>query len=141
MYKVLVIAYYFPPMGLSGVQRTLKFVKYMRDYNWEPVVLTSASAGYYAHDNYLLKEAESLNINIIRAGGKDINSRLARKGTIKMPPEFIRKNLSRISNTFFIPDNKKGWTKNSILTALEILSTEYIYLIILTVLTFYTIIL
>ncbi len=132
MYKVLVIAYYFPPMGLSGVQRTLKFVKYMRDYNWEPVVLTSASAGYYAHDNHLLKEAESLNINIIRAGGKDINSRLARKGTIKMPPEFIRKNLSRISNTFFIPDNKKGWTKKAIITVREILTTENFNLIFVT---------
>jgi hypothetical protein len=31
--KVLVIAYYFPPIGLSGVQRTLKFTKYLSEFN------------------------------------------------------------------------------------------------------------
>jgi len=31
--KVLIISYYFPPMGLSGVQRTLKFVKYLPAYD------------------------------------------------------------------------------------------------------------
>ncbi len=124
MYKVLVIAYYFPPMGLSGVQRTLKFVKYMKNYNWEPTVLTAANTGYYAHDNYLLKEAEEAKINIVRVGGRDINSILAKKGTIKMPPEFIRKILSRLSYTFFVPDNKKGWAKKAIKTAHKILSEE-----------------
>ena len=124
MYKVLVIAYYFPPMGLSGVQRTLKFVKYMKNYNWEPTVLTAANTGYYAHDNYLLKEAEEAKINIVRVGGRDINSILAKKGTIKMPPEFIRKILSRLNYTFFVPDNKKGWAKKAIKTAHKILSEE-----------------
>jgi len=37
--KVLIIAYHFPPMGGSGVQRTVKFVKYLREFGWEPVVL------------------------------------------------------------------------------------------------------
>jgi len=50
MYKVLVISYYFPPMGLSGVQRVLKFTKYMSNYNWEPTVITAGSTGYYAND-------------------------------------------------------------------------------------------
>lgn len=39
--KVLVIAYYFPPIGGAGVQRTLKFVKYLQEYGYEPVVLTA----------------------------------------------------------------------------------------------------
>ena len=129
MYKVLVIAYYFPPMGLSGVQRTLKFVKYMRDYNWEPTVLTVGQTGYYAHDLALLKEAENSPINIVRVEGKDINSKLKKKGTLKMPPELIRKILSRISNTFFIPDTKRGWTKKAIKKARELLKNEKINLI------------
>ncbi|MHB1688088.1 MAG: glycosyltransferase [Ignavibacteriaceae bacterium] len=124
MYKVLVIAYYFPPMGLSGVQRTLKFVKYMKDYNWEPTVLTTTSTGYYAHDLSLLTEAEEANIRIVRVGGKDINSKLARKGTVKIPPEFIRKTLGRISSTIFIPDNKKGWTNQAIVVAEKLLMEE-----------------
>ena len=73
MYKVLVIAYYFPPMGLSGVQRTLKFVKYMKSFNWDPTVLTASDTGYYAHDNSLLAEAEAAKIRVIRTDG-DINS-------------------------------------------------------------------
>jgi hypothetical protein len=48
--KVLVIAYYFPPMGMSGVQRTLKFVKYLPKYDWEPTVLTVTPTAYYALD-------------------------------------------------------------------------------------------
>lgn len=124
MFKVLVIAYYFPPMGLSGVQRTLKFVKYMKNFNWEPIVLTTSDVGYYAHDFTLLDEAEKSGVKIVRAGGRDINSRLGQKGTMKMPSEIIRKILSRLSATFFIPDNKKGWCKIAILTARELLLKE-----------------
>jgi glycosyltransferase involved in cell wall biosynthesis len=126
-------------MGLSGVQRTLKFVKYMPQNNWQPTVLTTASTGYYAHDDYLLKEAESLNVEIVRAGGADINSRLAKKGTIKMPPEFLRKFLSRLSNTIFIPDNKTGWVKTATDTAREILNKEKFDLIYVTAPPFSTI--
>jgi glycosyltransferase involved in cell wall biosynthesis len=121
MYKVLVIAYYFPPMGLSGVQRTLKFVKYMKDYNWEPTVLTAAETSYYAHDYTLLEEAEAAGVSIERVEGNDINSRLAKNGTVKIPPEKIRKALSMVSNTFFIPDNKNGWTQKAIVRARKLL--------------------
>jgi glycosyltransferase involved in cell wall biosynthesis len=132
MYKVLVIAYYFPPMGLSGVQRTLKFVKYMKNYNWEPVVLTASSTGYYAHDYSLLEEAEKNEIRIVRTGGNDINSQLAKRGTIKIPPEFIRKTLSMLSKTFYIPDHKKGWGTKAIITAREVLKNEKFDLIFVT---------
>ncbi|WP_125154756.1 glycosyltransferase [Clostridium rectalis] len=47
--QVLVISHIFPPMSGSGVQRTLKFVKYLRDFNWEPVVVTVGDTVY----NYL----------------------------------------------------------------------------------------
>jgi hypothetical protein len=129
MFKVLVIAYYFPPMGLSGVQRTLKFVKYMKNYGWEPIVLTSAQTGYFAHDNSLLQEAESTGVKIVRVGGSDINSKLASKGTVRMPAEIIRKILSRLSYTFYVPDNKIGWTKKAIVKAREILKSEDIEMI------------
>ena len=129
MFKVLVIAYYFPPMGLSGVQRTLKFIKYMKGNNWEPVVLTVSSTGYYAHDSSLMDEAEKANIRIVRVNGKEINSKLSNFGTVKMPPEYIRKTLSLISKTFFIPDNKIGWAKNAIKEARNILSKEKFNLI------------
>jgi glycosyltransferase involved in cell wall biosynthesis len=111
-------------MGLSGVQRTLKFAKYMKSFNWDPTVLTASDTGYYAHDNSLLAEAESADIRIVRTNGNEINSRLSKKGTMKMPPELIRKMLSRISSTFFIPDNKAGWSKKAIISARTLLRDE-----------------
>jgi glycosyltransferase involved in cell wall biosynthesis len=124
MYKVLVIAYYFPPMGLSGVQRTLKFTKYLKNYNWDVTVLTTGATGYFAHDFSMLKEAEESGVKIIRTAGKDINSLLAKKGTIKMPSEIIRKLYSRISSMLFIPDNKISWSKMALKKGREILREE-----------------
>src|SRR5687767_12272274 len=40
MKRVLVVAYYFPPIAGGGVQRTVKFVRYLRQFGYEPVVLT-----------------------------------------------------------------------------------------------------
>ena len=124
MFKVLVIAYYFPPMGLSGVQRVLKFTKYFSQFNWEPTIITTDNVGYFAHDDYLLKEAESIQGKIVRVGGKGINSALSKKGTVKMPSEWLRKFLSSISKTFFIPDNKKSWSKKAYEKAKELLSND-----------------
>ncbi|HFE52934.1 MAG TPA: glycosyl transferase family 1, partial [Bacteroidetes bacterium] len=44
--KVLFVAYYFPPAGGSGVQRVLKFVRYLPEFGWQPVVLTARNADY-----------------------------------------------------------------------------------------------
>lgn len=125
MFKVLVIAYYFPPMGLSGVQRTLKFVKYLKNYNWLPTVITSGDVGYFAHDNSLMKELNNLNIDVIRIGGKEPNAKLARFGTIKLPTEFIRRILNRISQTIFIPDNKVSWSKKVYKKVEEIIAKDH----------------
>jgi hypothetical protein len=124
MFKVLVIAYYYPPLGLSGVQRTLKFVKYMKNYNWEPVVLTTGNIAYFAHDYSLLKESNDAGVRVVRAGGRGPNSLLSKFGTIKIPPEFIRKLINRITQVIYIPDNKISWTKAAYKTAEELISSE-----------------
>ena len=132
MRKVLVISYYFPPMGLSGVQRTLKFVKYFKDYDWNPTVLTTSEIGYYAHDKTLLKEAEEADVHIERVSGGDINSLLKKNGTVKIPREKIRKLYSYLNSTFFIPDNKVGWSKKALNKAREILKKEKFDIIFVT---------
>ncbi|MFA3781986.1 glycosyltransferase [Melioribacteraceae bacterium 4301-Me] len=125
MFRVLVLAYYFPPMGLSGVQRTLKFVKYMPYFNWQPVVVTAGNTAYFAHDMSLLKEIENSNIEIIRTEAFDVNSLLGLKyQTVNMPKEFLRKILSSISKAFFIPDNKKSWSKKAYELVRKKLSSE-----------------
>lgn len=121
--NVLVFAYYFPPMGLSGVQRVAKFMKYLPDYGWRPHVVATGPTAYYAHDEALLQELVERDIQIYRTSGTDPNSRLAAKGTIRMPHEVVRKLLSRISSTFFIPDNKRGWASQALHTARELVQT------------------
>jgi hypothetical protein len=132
MHKVLVVAYYFPPMGLSGVQRTLKFVKYLKNYGWEPTVISTSEVGYFAHDQSLQKELDETGVRVIRIGGKDPNSFLARFGTLKLPREFIRKLLNKISQTFFIPDNKISWARNAIKKTIELINGENFDLIFVT---------
>lgn len=118
--KVLVIAYYFPPMGLSGVQRTLKFVKYLPQFGWHPTVLTVTPGGYYAHDDSLVEEVQSPDITVVRTETAGPGKLFARKEVVKVPSERYRKILSRISDTFFIPDNKIGWRRRAVAKALEL---------------------
>lgn len=125
MFKVLVIAYYFPPMGLSGVQRTLKFIKYMKKYNWEPTVITTSEVGYFAHDKSLTEDLNNAAVRIIRTEGGDPNSRLSKYGTIKLPREIFRKIFNKLSQTFFIPDNKISWSKRAYTKAEELLEKEH----------------
>lgn len=134
MFKVLVLSYYYPPMGLSGVQRTLKFTKYMPKFNWQPTVITAGNVAYFAHDLSLLKEAEDAGVNIFRTEAFDLNSMIGKKyGTVNMPKEALRKLYSNFSKTFFIPDNKKSWAKRAYQTAREILQKENYDIIFVTI--------
>ena len=115
--NILVIAYYFPPMGLSGVQRTLKFVKFLPKFGWKPTVLTVTPTGYFAHDPSLLEELDPAQVEIVRAGSLDPNRLFKNKGNVAMPSERMRKVLTYTSDMFFIPDNKIGWRKKALQAA------------------------
>ena len=56
MKKILIITYYFPPSGGPGVQRVLKHIKYLRDFGWQPYVLTVSNGQYPAIDESLIKQ-------------------------------------------------------------------------------------
>jgi glycosyltransferase involved in cell wall biosynthesis len=45
MRRVLFLAYYFPPIGGAGAQRPARMVRYLRDHDWEPVVVTGPGLG------------------------------------------------------------------------------------------------
>jgi glycosyltransferase involved in cell wall biosynthesis len=49
--RVLFVAHNFPPHGGSGVQRSVKFVKYLPEFGWDPVVLTSHASSGFVQDN------------------------------------------------------------------------------------------
>ena len=65
--KVLIITYYWPPSGGAGVQRWLKFVKYLREYGWEPVVFTAEGGELPVVDNSLGKDVPKWDRSYYRA--------------------------------------------------------------------------
>ncbi len=69
MKKVLIISYYFPPLGMGGAQRPLKFAKYLPQFGWQPTVLTVKPIAYWAQDTSLLEEIAT--VPVIRAGSLD----------------------------------------------------------------------
>ena len=66
--KMLMITYAFPPRGGGGVQRNVKFLKYLARLGWEASVLTVKETGINLYDSTLLDE---INSNIFRAGSFD----------------------------------------------------------------------
>ena len=56
MKRVLIITYYWPPSGGSGVQRWLKMAKYLPEYGWQPVIYTAEGAEYPVEDASLEKD-------------------------------------------------------------------------------------
>lgn len=127
MKNVLVIVYYFPPMGGSGVQRPLKFVKYLREFGWNPIVLCPEPGAYHTFDETLEKKLQGLNIEVHRVKG---NTPLHKTGNkvVKLPV-WLELKLRKISTFFWIPDNKKGWIKTGFEKAKELIQSKNIDLI------------
>lgn len=98
-------------MGMGGVQRTLKFAKYLLNYNWQPIVLTINPKKYFAVDEYLLNEAINSGIIIERTGNGELN---LSKIVTRVPKEKFRKFRSRIAQMFFIPDTKIFWKRKAL---------------------------
>ena len=62
MKEVLIISYYFPPLGMGGVQRPAKWAKYLPEFGWKPVVITVKDIVYYAYDYSILREIEEVPV-------------------------------------------------------------------------------
>ncbi len=65
MKKILIITYYWPPAGGGGVQRWLKFAKYLPDYGWKPIIVAPENADYPSIDRSLEKDI-SEEIEVIK---------------------------------------------------------------------------
>jgi glycosyltransferase involved in cell wall biosynthesis len=124
--RVLVIAYYFPPLGLSGVQRTLKFVKYLPQFGWHPTVLTVEDRGYFAKDEHMLAELEGLPVQVLRTHSLDPLHFMRKRNVVAMPSGWKYSAFLRINQFFLIPDNKIGWKKHALRVARqELRETQY----------------
>ncbi|GAA0773314.1 glycosyltransferase family 4 protein [Clostridium subterminale] len=66
MKNVLCIVYFFPPIGGSGIQRSLKFIKYLPSYGVNPIVSTVKEGHNFAYDTEMIKEVPS-SVKIYRS--------------------------------------------------------------------------
>lgn len=71
MKRVLIISYFFPPVSNMGSHRVLRFVRHLREFAWEPVVLTGATLGWRGEDRRLLDSVPD-GVRICRARGVDL---------------------------------------------------------------------
>lgn len=95
--KVLMVANQFPPMGGSGVQRSVKFAKYLPEFEWEPIVFTRESNKGLI-DESLLQDIPK-DLKVIRTKSYDLNE-------LGKPFNLVGKFISR---KILIPDGDKIW--------------------------------
>ena len=119
--KVLIVTYYWPPAGGPGVQRWLKFVKYFRDFNIEPIVYTVKNPNYPIIDESLKKDIPSSVMvlyhpiwepnNFLSLFGK---KKKESAGFLNPNPSFFGKLMQYIRANCFIPDARKYWVNPSV---------------------------
>ncbi|MPT32367.1 MAG: glycosyl transferase family 1 [Chryseobacterium sp.] len=122
--KVLIVTYYWPPSGGPGVQRWLKFAKYLPEFDWEPIIYTPENPSYPLVDETLTKEVPE-NLKIIKTNiwepyhlaEKFSKSNKKFKGgqfDVGKNQSFMSKLSIFIRGNFFIPDARKFWVRPSI---------------------------
>lgn len=126
MKKVLIVTYYWPPSGGAGVQRWLKFTKYLRNFGWEPVIYTVENGEYPETDFSLLKDIPE-NILVIKKpiwepyhlykkfiGQKSTEKINTGFLTEKKKPGLAEKISVWMRGNLFIPDARRFWINPSV---------------------------
>jgi hypothetical protein len=126
MKKVLIISYYWFPSGGAGVQRWLKFTKYLRDFGWEPIIYTPENGEYPSIDMSFEKDIPEGLLVLKTPIWEPYN--IYRKLTNKKKNQpinaaFISENKKQgwieklsiwIRGNFLIPDPRRFWIKSSV---------------------------
>lgn len=105
--RLLVLAYYFPPLGGSGVQRVARLVKYLPENGWTPVVVTPTPGAYFAYDDTLREEVEDSDAIIVRT--RSLDPTRGHPGRGARPTGRRAGVLARLTAWVALPDNKLGW--------------------------------
>ncbi|PTX62942.1 hypothetical protein C8N46_102343 [Kordia periserrulae] len=122
--KVVIVTYYWPPAGGPGVQRWLKFVKYLRDFDIEPIVFIPKNPSYPIVDETFSEDIPN-DITIIKQPifepyefaqlfSKKKTQKISRGIIAKEKQSLVEKVLLYIRGNFFIPDARKYWVKPSV---------------------------
>ena len=126
MKKVLVISYYWPPAGGVSVLRSLKIVKYLREFGWEPIVYTASNA-HYPYIDVQNKKDLPQNLTVLKrpivepfrlfkiiTGRKKTDSLNSIVQVRDKEASVMDKFGIWIRGNFFIPDARSLWIKPSV---------------------------
>ncbi|MFH1212580.1 MAG: glycosyltransferase family 4 protein, partial [Candidatus Neomarinimicrobiota bacterium] len=142
MRKVLILTYYWPPAGGPGVQRVLKFAKYLPEFGWEPVILTVSNGDYPAIDESLCEEIpaglrvyKTRTIEPFSAYRKVTGEKATRQiptYVINADPKDNWRNrlLKWTRANIFLPDARLGWIPFARKAGREIIQNENISVIL-----------
>ncbi|SMO83121.1 glycosyltransferase family 4 protein [Gracilimonas mengyeensis] len=141
--KVLLIAYYWPPSGGAGVQRWVKFCKYLPEFGIEPVVLTVANGTYPMLDESLADElpadlevhqAKSIEPYTIfgKLTGKTDKQVSTPSTAFSTDGGWMQKLGVWVRSNFFIPDARIGWIPGAFSKAKDIITNQKIDTVITT---------
>jgi len=142
--KVLIVTYYWPPSGGSGVQRWLKFVKYLPSFGWQPFVFTPENPSFEIRDDTLLKdvpaEAEVLRLpiwepyNLFRKASAVMGSKPLRSTDLITTGKksWMQSITSWVRGNLFIPDPRIFWIKPSVTFLADFLVTNKIQTLVTT---------
>jgi len=142
--KVLIISYYWPPSGGSGVQRWLKFVKYLPSFGWQPFVFTPENPSFEVRDDTLLKdvpaEAEVIHFPIWEPYSmfRRTSAMMGRKPLKQTDfvttgkKSFFQYITSWTRGNLLIPDGRVFWVKPSVTFLSDFLKSNSIRTIITT---------
>ena len=107
MKPILMVAFHYPPLrGSSGIQRTLKFSRYLPDHGWQPIILTANPRAYPEVGDELLKEIPS-SVVIKRAFALDILRHFSWRG--------------RYLKSMALPDRWSSWWFGAILLGVRLI--------------------
>ncbi len=134
MKKILMISYDFPPARTSGIYRPVKFVKHLRSFGWEPIVLTAKNPSVLAYDETLLKDIPP-GVQVIRTSTIDlfqatkrIHDLLYRKKRGRDDSTNGGKTDVRIkADTAPTVTQQKGWLKRYFFSPLNVFVEEWLF--------------
>jgi len=122
MKKVLIVVYYWPPSGGSGVQRWLKFAKYLSYSSWQPIIYTPENPDFSIKDETLLAEIPA-NIQVIKKPiwePYDVARKLVGKQQKISSSGLVEKSgplhklINFLRGNLFVPDPKIFWKRPSV---------------------------
>ena len=137
MKKVLIVTYYWPPSGGPGVQRVLRFAKYLPQFGWQPIVLTVKNGDFPAVDNSLgneipkeVKVYKTLTIEPFTIykwlTGKKKNAKIDTYILTNKKKSFFERFAHFIRMNIFIPDARIGWMSFAVKAGMKIIKEENI---------------